>query len=372
MLSGVCGNKGDGGEIVRSDATKPRHHSHTRPFGLGMAGDGEGSGISGSGGSSSSRGCLAGGLHSDGGSSGPPRSGGLGSGGGGGNGEGRGGDGGEDRQDIGGDLMALGAAQVQVMMATSDEGTPQAAESTLRGGYRRRSSVFGRRSMQARRRPSSSGGGEITATNVVLAINAIVYLFQMRYPGITRAGWKMASAITQQGQWYRLFTPMVLHGSFTHLAVNSMSFSSVGPVVERVMGKTKFVAVYALAGLAGNVLSCVINPRTPSVGASGAIFGMVGAWATFCLMNESVLGRDNSQRALRNVAQTVMINVVYGMNSSQIDNMAHLGGFLGGAVATFLIGPRFKRRINPFTGQPYIVDESFKLGLPRFGRKPRG
>ncbi|CAN0520396.1 unnamed protein product, partial [Scytosiphon promiscuus] len=78
------------------------------------------------------------------------------------------------------------------------------------------------------------------------------------------------------------------------------------------MGKTKFVAVYVLAGLAGNVLSCVINPRTPSVGASGAIFGMVGAWATFCLMNESVLGRDNSQRALRNVAQTVMINVVYG------------------------------------------------------------
>lgn len=62
-----------------------------------------------------------------------------------------------------------------------------------------------------------------------------------------------------------------------------------------------------------------------AVGASGAIFGMVGAWGAFCLMNESVLGKANSQRALRSVAQTVMINVAYGMSSSQIDNMGHLG-----------------------------------------------
>ena len=156
------------------------------------------------------------------------------------------------------------------------------------------------------------------------------------------------------------------------------------------LGKKKFVAVYALSGIAGNVLSCIVNPRTPvsargnylilevfchepmrefsrpaltpssatclpsvnrhftyiramyrandraanswtdtlhlqAVGASGAIFGMVGAWGAFCLMNESFMGRNNSQRALRNIAQTVMINVVYGMSSSQIDNMGHLG-----------------------------------------------
>ncbi|CAM9671357.1 unnamed protein product, partial [Ectocarpus sp. 6 AP-2014] len=174
-------------------------------------------------------------------------------------------------------MMALGAAHVMMMASDDDDADSSQPESTLRGGYRRRS-VFGRRPVQRRQAGGSGGQGGITATNVLLALNAIVYLFQMRYPAITKAGWKMAPAITQQGQWYRLLTPIVLHGSFTHLAVNSMSFSSVGPVVERVMGKAKFVTVYTLAGIAGNVLSCIVNPRTPSVGASGAIFGMVGAW----------------------------------------------------------------------------------------------
>ncbi|CAM9469077.1 unnamed protein product [Laminaria digitata] len=238
--------------------------------------------------------------------------------------------------------------------------------SSYGGGGARRPSYVRRRS---RRRSSGYGsGGMITATKVLTALNVIVFMFQTRYPAITSAGWKLAPAITQQGQWYRLLTPVVLHGSLAHLLINSMSFNSVGPVVESVLGRKKFVAVYALAGIAGNVLSCVVNPRTPAVGASGAIFGMVGAWGAFCLMNESVLGRATSQRALQSVAQTVMLNVAYGMSSSQIDNMGHLGGFLGGALVTFLIGPRLRRRLNPFTNEPYIVDESPKLSLPRFGK----
>lgn len=73
-----------------------------------------------------------------------------------------------------------------------------------------------------------------------------------------------------------------------------------------------------------------------AVGASGAIFGMVGAWGAFCLMNESVLGRATSQRALQSVAQTVMLNVAYGMSSSQIDNMGHLGVRARGGICTNL------------------------------------
>lgn len=69
--------------------------------------------------------------------------------------------------------------------------------------------------------------------------------------------------------------------------------------------------------------ACFLLPQ--AVGASGAIFGMVGAWTAFCLMNEAFMGRENSQRALRSVGQTVMLNVIYGMSSSQIDNMGHLG-----------------------------------------------
>eukprot|EP00903_Cladosiphon_okamuranus_P006775 g6605.t1 len=355
----------NGAKDAQRARTSPTTCLFRRGGGGGWGGDTAHSARSSRAGGDGASGSL-GGLGSDGGSSGPPRSGGLGRGGGDGDGDrGRGDDGGDDRTGVAGDMVGFGAAQV--MMLASDERS-SLPEATLRGGYRRRS-MYGRRPVQRSRRGTSN---RLTATNVLIAFNAIVYAFQTRYPAITQAGWKLAPAITQRGQWYRLLTPVVLHGSFTHLAVNSMSFSSVGPVVERVMGKNKFVAVYALSGIAGNVLSCIVNPRTPAVGASGAIFGMVGAWGAFCLMNESVMGRDNSQRALRNIAQTVMINVVYGMNSSQIDNMGHLGGFLGGAAATFLIGPRLRRRQNPLTGEPYLVDESFKLALPWLGRKAHG
>eukprot|EP00904_Undaria_pinnatifida_P000268 jgi/Undpi1/10241/HiC_scaffold_28.g12694.m1 len=258
----------------------------------------------------------------------PPGTGGMGrwGWGGGGGGGGRGGDG--EEGDGRGDFVALGAAQ-QGMMATRRS---RYSSSYGGGGARRPTYV-------RRRRRGSSGygsGNMVTATKVLTALNVIVFMFQTRYPAITSAGWKLAPAITQQGQWYRLLTPVVLHGSLAHLLINSMSFNSVGPVVESVLGKKKFLAVYALAGIAGNVLSCVVNPRTPAVGASGAIFGMVGAWGAFCLMNESVLGRATSQRALQSVAQTVMLNVAYGMSSSQIDNMGHLGVRARGGICTNL------------------------------------
>ncbi|CAM9227567.1 unnamed protein product [Pylaiella littoralis] len=367
MLHGSKSSSGSKG----ATAPPTKWAAAARLFALKRGGGGS-PGASSSSSSSSSSGNL-GIFNSDGGSSGPPRGGGLGrGGGGGGDGEGEG----DDGADVMGDMMALGAAQV-IMTASdkrsSQQQQQQQPESTLRGGYRRRS-AYGRRRMRCRQMFGGSGRNKgITATNVLLALNVVVYAFQTRFPAITKAGWKLAPAITQQGQWYRLLTPVFLHGSLTHLMVNSMSFSTAGPVVENVMGKKKFIAVYALAGVAGNVLSCIVNPRTPAVGASGAIFGMVGAWAAFCIMNETVLGRNYSQGALRNVAQTVMINVVYGMSSSQIDNMGHLGGFLGGAVMTFLIGPRLKRRYNAFTGENYIVDKSFELALPRRRRRdPRG
>ncbi|CAN0455301.1 unnamed protein product, partial [Discosporangium mesarthrocarpum] len=96
-------------------------------------------------------------------------------------------------------------------------------------------------------------------------------------PSTCPVWWQLASAIVVRGQWYRLLTPVFLHGSLAHLLVNSYSLSAVGPVVERVMGKGRFLGIYLLSGVAGNVLSCIVNPTMPAVGASGAIFGMIGA-----------------------------------------------------------------------------------------------
>ncbi|CAN0023727.1 unnamed protein product, partial [Sphacelaria rigidula] len=103
----------------------------------------------------------------------------------------------------------------------------------------------------------------VTVTNVLIAINVLVYAVQMRYPAITQAGWKMTSAIVGKNQWYRLLTPVVLHGSPAHLVVNCISLNSVGQVVESMVGKPKFLTIYAAAGISGNVLSCIVNPRMP-------------------------------------------------------------------------------------------------------------
>lgn len=74
------------------------------------------------------------------------------------------------------------------------------------------------------------------------------------------------------------------------------------------------------------------EPPLQAVGASGAIFGMVGAWAAFCVMNRAILGRDNAQRSLAAVGQTLAFNLFLGMSSSQIDNMGHVGVSLGNDV----------------------------------------
>ncbi|CAM9239508.1 unnamed protein product [Choristocarpus tenellus] len=208
----------------------------------------------------------------------------------------------------------------------------------------------------------------LTMTNVLTFLNVATYLMQMRFPSITSAGWKLASAITVRKQWYRLLTPVFLHGSVAHLLVNSYSLRAVGPVVEGVMGKAKFLGIYLLAGISGNVLSCIVNPRMPAVGASGAIFGMIGAWGAFLLTNYEAVGEVAADRALAGVGQTVMINLMLGMSSRQIDNMGHLGGFLGGAAVAYIIGPRLSRRLNPFTGESYLVNEQRQFASPLLRR----
>jgi rhomboid protease GluP len=153
------------------------------------------------------------------------------------------------------------------------------------------------------------------------------------------AGAKVNAAI-QAGEWFRFFTPLFLHGNTLHLIVNLSSLKSLGPQIEATYGHRRYAVLYLLSGLSGNLFSFLFN-TAPSVGASSAIFGLVGAMAAFYVTNGEWFGQGHSQRILRNIAWVTLLNLGQGLApASRIDNFGHLGGLLGGAIFGLLFGPR--------------------------------
>lgn len=186
----------------------------------------------------------------------------------------------------------------------------------------------------------------IRVSHLILALNVALFLYQVTFaPTLLMAGAKVNSAIVS-GQYYRLFSSMFLHASTTHLMINSFSLHSTGPSVESWFGKKRFLALYLVAGLCGNVLSLRCTP-TPAVGASGAIFGLVGASAVLLARHRDILG-PRSRRALQSLAYIVIMNFGLGLTpGSRIDNFGHLGGFLGGISYSYLFGPRLTIKRKP-------------------------
>lgn len=143
--------------------------------------------------------------------------------------------------------------------------------------------------------------------------------------------------IAQGGEWYRLLTSVFLHGSILHLAFNMYVLVVLGPTLERVLGHVRYTLLFILAGLGGAVASYAFSgPMTLSVGASGAIFGLMGALL--------VAGR-RLRYDIKMVAALIAINLVIGfVFGAGIDWRAHLGGLVtGAALAAVMVtgkGPR--------------------------------
>ena len=154
-------------------------------------------------------------------------------------------------------------------------------------------------------------------------------------------GWKENAKI-DAGQYWRLLTPIVLHGSLTHLLFNSWALYALGTEAERIFGTLRFTAIYLIAGLAGSVASYVFNPLAPSVGASGAIFGLFGALAAFSYAARSLIGWEASKMQLGQMATLVVINLAFGfLPGTNIDNSAHIGGLVAGGIAGLALAPRY-------------------------------
>ncbi len=201
-----------------------------------------------------------------------------------------------------------------------------------------------KRAPVTRWRPATRGRlGNTRVTPVVLTlivINVAVYIWEMvshaglyayrggGYPcgNLAECRFAMWPAAVHHGQWYRLFTAPFLHANIEHILFNMLTLAIIGSPVEAELGKGRFIIVYLLSALGGSVGSYLLsNANELGLGASGAIFGLMGAYF--------VLARRRHWE-IRTILAFIVINLVIGFASTAIDWRAHLGGMITGAVVT--------------------------------------
>lgn len=162
------------------------------------------------------------------------------------------------------------------------------------------------------------------------------------------------------GEFYRFLTSMFLHGSLIHIGFNAFALYSFGFDTERLYGTLRFLAIYFLAGFGGGLASYALSPFD-SVGASGAIFGLIGAMAAFYYLSRNLFG-EMSRQQLGSLVFVILINLGIGFSTPRIDNMAHIGGLIIGGLAGLLLAPRLivDQRVYP----PVVVRHSFPFAWP--------
>ncbi len=179
------------------------------------------------------------------------------------------------------------------------------------------------------------------ATYTIMAITVAIYFLQIGTEYLFKIDFPAALGIKindliMRGQYWRLITPVFLHGSMLHIAFNMYALYLFGPGLERYYGRFRFLALYFLSGFGGNVFSMMFSPA-PSLGSSTAIFGLLGAQGVFIHHNRKMLG-NKASRALTSIISVAVINLLIGL-SPHIDNWGHIGGLIGGVSFAWLAGP---------------------------------
>lgn len=176
-------------------------------------------------------------------------------------------------------------------------------------------------------------------SNIFIAINVIMFVIAWLYAYLDGAsyfdvldvlGMKVNEKILD-GEYWRFFAPIILHGGVLHVAFNSIAINALS-IVERIFGSAKYLTVYLVAGFTGSLASFIFSPN-PSVGASGAVFGLLGSLLYFGLEKPEVFKKYFGSR----VITVVLINIFIGETMPGIDNYAHMGGLLGGFLSAGLV-----------------------------------
>ena len=198
-------------------------------------------------------------------------------------------------------------------------------------------------------------------TYILIGLNIVIWLAMTLAGGSTnnevlvRFGANYGPLIFE-GEYWRLFTSMFLHIGAQHLAFNVVGLIAFGFEMERVYGRYRYIVIYLLAGLFGNLASFAIRgPHIYSAGASGAIFGVIGMNLAFFFYYRRRLGEYGRQR--RNLVLVLIgISLILGLTVMPSDNIAHLGGALAGFVLGYVLVPRYQ--VEPASNSSrYIVDK---------------
>ena len=179
-------------------------------------------------------------------------------------------------------------------------------------------------------------------TVALILINVLIFI-AVELTGTSQDAWHVLNygagytpCIVEKGEVYRLFTSMFLHFGIEHLVNNMLVLFVLGSRLEQVIGKIRFVLIYLLGGIAGNILSLVLELRSQefsvSAGASGAVFAVMGAMIYVVIRNKGWLG----DLSMRQVLVMAAFSLYFGFTSSGVDNAAHVGGMIAGFVIAVL------------------------------------
>uniref|UniRef100_A0A804MNP7 Peptidase S54 rhomboid domain-containing protein n=1 Tax=Zea mays TaxID=4577 RepID=A0A804MNP7_MAIZE len=210
------------------------------------------------------------------------------------------------------------------------------------------------------RRPRGIDSKKRLWTNVLLALNVLAYVAQVASQGKLLMWGAKINSLIDRGQFWRLATSSLLHANLTHLAFNCFSLNSIGPMVEMLSGPRRYLAVYFSSALAGSLMSYRFS-ASPAVGASGAIFGLVGAYAVYMWRHRRFFG--NSRESLEHIGRVVVLNMGMGLLSRGIDNWGHLGGLLGGVAMAWFLGPAWQYQYVAKDGRAVFKDRAPVLRL---------
>lgn len=177
-------------------------------------------------------------------------------------------------------------------------------------------------------------------TYALIVINVIMFAVPLLYGQLEAMVETLCThgPSIRAGQYYRLISGMFMHGSLFHIIFNCYALYVLGTQLESFMGKIKYIIIYFFSGLMGALFSIIFNGNVASIGASGAIFGLMGSLLYFGYHYRVYLGNVIKSQIL----PLIVANLLFGLLMPGIDNAAHIGGLIGGALVTVAVGVKDK------------------------------